>query len=49
MEKTNGGKRSQSGRLTPLHVMRRCSLKTRIRWATACIRWRLGGRRNTSR
>ncbi|CAM9584781.1 unnamed protein product [Ectocarpus sp. 4 AP-2014] len=25
-----------------------CSLKTRIRWATACIRWRLGGRRNTS-
>ncbi|CAN0206803.1 unnamed protein product, partial [Ectocarpus sp. 12 AP-2014] len=26
-----------------------CSLKTRIRWATACIRWRLDGRRNTSR
>ncbi|CAM9350133.1 unnamed protein product [Ectocarpus sp. 8 AP-2014] len=25
-----------------------CSSKTRIRWATACIRWRLGGRRNTS-
>ncbi|CAM9848987.1 unnamed protein product [Ectocarpus sp. 6 AP-2014] len=25
-----------------------CSLKTRIRWATACMRWRLSGRRNTS-